>query len=195
MSIDPPGRDGDDNYRDGEIVARVRRGDSDAFERLVRRHLRAAHSVAFSVLGQDCDADDACQEAFMTALERIDQCRDPNQFRGWLLAIVRNKALGLLRGADRRRAVRLESSPLRDPAANPDTSAFWSEAQSEIGKVLSTLTELQRRVLLLHDLEGWKHGEISEQLGISSGSSRVHLHLARRSVRSALGHRYTEGFS
>jgi RNA polymerase sigma-70 factor (ECF subfamily) len=54
---------------------------------------------------------------------------------------------------------------------------------------MENLTELQRKVLVLYDLEGWKHGEIARELGISAGSSRVHLHVARRSMRRLLGGR------
>ena len=56
----------------------------------VRRHLRAAHAVARAKLDNPGDADDVCQDAFIKALERIDDCRNPDGFRAWLLTIVRN---------------------------------------------------------------------------------------------------------
>jgi RNA polymerase sigma-70 factor (ECF subfamily) len=77
---------------DGVLVARVRRGDSRAFDQLVRRHLRTAHAVARSKLDNPADADDVVQDAFIKALQRIDGCRNPEGFRGWLLVIVRNTA-------------------------------------------------------------------------------------------------------
>ena len=80
----------DKGETDGILVANVRRGDSRAFDQLVRRHLRAAHAVARSQLRNPDDADDVCQEAFIKALKRIDDCRDPEKFRAWLLTIVRN---------------------------------------------------------------------------------------------------------
>jgi RNA polymerase sigma-70 factor (ECF subfamily) len=55
------------------------------------------------------------------------------------------------------------------------------------------LTDLQRQVLVLHDMEGWKHAEIGQRLGISTGSSRVHLHVARRAMRKTLGGRLALG--
>ena len=63
---------------DGLLVSRVRRGDSRAFDRLVRRHLRAAHAVARAKLDNPDDADDVVQDAFIKALERIDDCRNPD---------------------------------------------------------------------------------------------------------------------
>ena len=70
----------DSGETDGILVARVRLGDSKAFDQLVRRHLRLAHSVARSTLENPDDADDVCQDAFIRALERIDDCRDPERF-------------------------------------------------------------------------------------------------------------------
>ncbi len=91
-----------------ELVLRARRGDPTAFDELVRRHLRAAYVVALAVLGRPADADDIAQEAFVTALERLEDCRDPARFSGWLLQIVRNRAKHAL---DKRR--------LRDSAGEP----------------------------------------------------------------------------
>ena len=62
----------------------------------MRRHLRAAYAVALAVLGRPADADDVAQDAFIAALERIDDCRDPARFSGWLIKIVRNRALHAL---------------------------------------------------------------------------------------------------
>ena len=84
---------------DAHLVAQVRKGDEQAFEILVRRHLGAAHSFAYSILGEDADADDVCQDAFIIALRRVEQCRAPERFRAWLLAIVRNAAIEKVRHA------------------------------------------------------------------------------------------------
>ena len=180
---------------DGALVEQVRGGDPRAFEQLVRRHLRRAHAAAYSVLGEDADAEDACQEAFLIALEKIEQCRTPENFGAWLTTIVRNEALGMLRSPTRRKSVVLEEAHGHDAGTDPLDSVFLSEARSEIGRVLQSLTELQRRVLVLHDLEGWRHGEIAHELGISAGSSRVHLFVARRAVRAALEHWYLESLT
>src|SRR5688500_13710730 len=77
---------------DATLVDRARQGDAAAFEALVRRHFRVAFSVALSVLADSIDADDVCQDAFVKALERLDECRQPDRFAGWLLQIVRNHA-------------------------------------------------------------------------------------------------------
>ena len=80
---------------DALLVRRARRGDAAAFEALVRKHYRAAYAIAFGVLGSAMDAEDACQDAFVKALERLDEIRDPNRFGPWLQQIVRNRARNL----------------------------------------------------------------------------------------------------
>src|SRR5690349_15054561 len=83
-----------------ELVVRARRGDPAAFTELVRRHLRAAYAVALAVLQRPADAEDVAQDALISALEHLDDCREPARFSGWLVKIVRNRALHAL---DKRR--------------------------------------------------------------------------------------------
>ena len=77
---------------DAELVRGVQRGDRRAAGRLLERYIRACRAVALAVAGTEADADDVCQDAFVAAIERIDDCREPERFGGWLLQIVRNRA-------------------------------------------------------------------------------------------------------
>src|SRR5688572_11592110 len=101
----------------GQLVRSARAGDAAAFEQLVRLHLRAAYSVALAVTNDPSDAEDVTQDAFIAALERLEECKDPDRFSGWLLRIVRNRALNLRRS----QAVRAAQS-LTDAATAPSTS-------------------------------------------------------------------------
>ena len=80
---------------DAALVARVRAGDARAADRLLERYLRACRAVALAVTGNEADADDACQDGFVAAIERIDSCRDPARFGAWVenacLAFARNE--------------------------------------------------------------------------------------------------------
>ena len=176
----------DSGETDGILVARVRRGDDRAFDRLVRRHLRTAHAVARAALDNPDDADDVCQEAFIRALERIDGCRNPDRFRAWLMAIVRNTAHNRRDYNRIREAAPLEKAYSAASADDPLADAARAELRGHLKEAMTHLTELQRRVLVLYDLEGWRHGEIASELGISAGSSRVHLHVARKAMRKRL---------
>jgi RNA polymerase sigma-70 factor (ECF subfamily) len=170
---------------DAELVVLVRRGDRRAADRLLERYLRACRAVALAVTGNEADADDVCQDAFVAAMERIDDCREPARFGGWLLQIVRNHARNALRHHAVRRAEPLDDVVVaaRDtPAAALDRG----ELRGQLLQALGALPEAQREVVLLHDLEGWKHREIAERLELPAGTVRSHLHHARRRLRELL---------
>ena len=170
---------------DADLVIQARSGDGEAFGELVRRYQRAAYAVALSVTGKHADAEDASQESFLVALQRLDDCRNPAKFAGWLLAIVRNRSRNLIRRESLRGG---EQIPISARTTDPDPArmADISALRGRLKEALSELTELQREIVLLHDLEGWKHDEISERLGIPSGTIRSHLHFARKALRAKL---------
>ena len=91
------------------------------------------------------------------------------------------------RFATRHRSTRQLSVSGRD---DPARDLEQSELRSELQAALAELTDLQRRVIVMHDLEGWAHREIADELSISYGSSRVHLHNARRRMRKLLAAEY-----
>lgn len=174
---------------DRDLVTAALRGGTDAFEALVRRHLRAAYAVALARTANPHDAEDVCQDAFIAALERLATLRDPDRFGPWLLEIVRNRALNLLR----RRRVRAEE-PIEEAAhgggSDPGRDLERSALRADLLAALATLDETRREVALLHDVEGWRHAEIAERLGMPEGTVRYHLHEARRTLRERLAGRY-----
>ena len=169
---------------DATLVELARSGDGEAFGQLVTRYQRAAFLVALSVIGRPEDAEDAAQEAFLVALERLDDCRRPSRFGGWLMTIVRNRSNNLVR----REALRA-TDPIpfsaRSNSPTPEREAQLSELRDELAAALGELPEVQRQIVLLHDLEGWKHREIS-RLGLPAGTVRSHLHYACKSLRQLL---------
>jgi RNA polymerase sigma-70 factor (ECF subfamily) len=168
----------------GELVKRARRGDAAAFEVLVRRHYGAAYAVALALTGNTMDAEDVVQDAFVRALERLDSCQ-PDRFSGWLCTIVRNHA-HTVRARERLRAgeeLELADPPGRDRA---DRAAERNELVRTLEAALVGLSPVQREIVLLHDLEGWRHREIAHALGISEVMTRQHLFQARRTLRTSL---------
>jgi RNA polymerase sigma-70 factor (ECF subfamily) len=182
------------------LVVRAQRGEAEAFAGLARAFLRAAYSVGLAVLGRPADAEDVAQDSLLVALERIGTCREPERFAGWLLQIVRNRARNALE-ARRLRDVP-DAAPDRDPGLPGERSAAgWggpgpsavAEERAELAglrrrllEALENLSEVQREVVLLHDLEEWTHPEIAAALGMSEVMSRQHLFQARRVLRGAL---------
>lgn len=170
---------------DAELVRRTRMGDADAFSSLVRRYQRAAYFAALSVTGRHEDAEDVAQEAFMVALERIEDCRNPARFAGWFLTIVRNRARNVIRREQLREGEALPVS-LASGIPGPDRELGRTRLREDLERALGRLSEVRRQVVLLHDLEGWKHREIARALGIPPGTVRSHLHFARKTLREDL---------
>jgi len=170
---------------DAELVIRARSGDGASFGELVSRYQRPAYSVAPAVTGRHQDAEDTVQESFMVALERLDECRSPDRFAGWLLAIVRNRSRNLIRRESLKRADEIPASA-SSPGPGPERAADISALRGRLTEALHELSEVQREITLLHDLEGWKHAEIAEKLGMPAGTVRSHLHFARKALRVQL---------
>jgi RNA polymerase sigma-70 factor (ECF subfamily) len=171
---------------DADLVAQCLRGDTDAFDVLVRRYYRSAFAVALGVLGNRQDAEDVVQDAFVKAVDRLEDCREPSKFVQWMMMIVRNRALS----HRTYRKIR-ETSELLPEIAEAEDSPFIDAARSELAntlqKALATLSETQRQIVLLHDMDGWTHADIAESLGITEVRSRQHLFVARKLLRERLG--------
>lgn len=167
---------------DAALVDLARRGDNAAFEVLVRRYMRPAYAIALGVVKEPADAEDVCQDAFIRALERLDDC-EPARFGAWLLRIVRNRAHSVRRYLGVREASPLDTVSAASRAPGPLRDAERSQLRHELKVALAELIEVQRQVVLLHDLEGWKHREIGELLELPEGTVRAHLFHARRALR------------
>ena len=174
-----------ESLTDGDLVHRAKRGDEAAFSLLVERYQRPAYAVALSVTGRHEDAEDAAQEAFLVALDRLEECRSPERFGGWLMTIVRNRSKNLVRREALRETDEVPPGA-RSRIPTPDRVAETTELRALLRGALASLPELQRQIVLLHDLEGWKHREIADRFELPCGTVRSHLHFARKALRSAL---------
>jgi RNA polymerase sigma-70 factor (ECF subfamily) len=166
-----------------DLVLAAQRGQREAFSELVRRHQRRAYIVARSIVINHEDAEDAVQEAFLHAYRAIDRFLPDQAFGAWLHRIVANAALDVTRRRKVRDADELPetvASPFRDPAEG-------GELRRRLTEALDTLSVRQRAVIVLHDVEGYKHAEIGRMLEIPEGTARSDLHYARSHLRRVLG--------
>jgi RNA polymerase sigma-70 factor (ECF subfamily) len=167
------------------LVARVRAGDSQAYDTLVRRYLKRAYAVAQRMLQNSADAEDVVQEAFLRALERIAQCGPGRAFGPWFFRILITQGLNHQRSSKVRRTEELpESVHNHSPGADIDAEA--SEIRVAFRAALAQLPETQRTIVQLSDIEGYGSGELAAMLDMPAGTVRWHLHQARKFLRSAL---------
>lgn len=166
-----------------DLVLAAQRGEREAFSELVRRHQRRAYIVARSIVLNHEDAEDAVQDGFLHAFKAIGRFLPDQAFGAWLHRVVANAALDLTRRRKVRDAEELPetvASPFRNPAES-------DELRRRLQDALETLPARQRSVIVLHDVEGYKHAEIGRLLDIPEGTARSDLHYARSHLRQVLG--------
>lgn len=171
--------------RDAALVARIQRGDADAFDELVSPLLPRAIVLARRLMEHQEDADDLVQDACLRTLERLDQFDTRRAFAPWFFRVLMN--LGL--NAQQARLVRRHeavSSHTVDESSGPDAHAESADVRERFGQAVRRLSPRQRQIVMLHDADGWSAAEIGESLTLSQPTVRWHLHEARRSLRAAL---------
>jgi RNA polymerase sigma-70 factor (ECF subfamily) len=180
---------------DLSLVARLQRGDQDAFESLVRTHGGRLLSVARRFLGSNEDAEDAVQETFIKAFKSIHTFEERAQLHTWLHRIVVNTSLMKLR--ERRRKPQESIDDLLPTFAadghQTTESREWSDALLErkqtaviVRQAIAALPEQHRTVLILRDIEERDTAETAAILGTTTTVVKVRLHRARQALRSLL---------
>ncbi|MEM7414325.1 MAG: RNA polymerase sigma factor [Gemmatimonadota bacterium] len=170
---------------DRQLLDAAREGDRDAFEQIVRTHFRIAFATARSIVDDPADAEDVVQDAFVRCWQRLSQCSGPEAFAGWLRSVVRSVALNHIE-RERVRATRPLDEVHAAGPASPETDLDRALLADRLRAALRTLPQVQQEILLLHELEGFRHADIANLLGISTVMSRKHLSHARKRMRRAL---------
>jgi len=167
---------------DRDDVAGARAGDARAFERLYRRHAARVHGLALRMMGPGT-ADEATQDVFVRAWEKLGTFRGEAAFGTWLHRLAINLMLSRRAwlGGQRRRLDDREET-LAAQTARPAMTDLGMDFDGAIGR----LPEGARQVFVLHDVEGYKHGEIAAMLKVTSGTTKAQLHRARMLLRRHL---------
>jgi RNA polymerase sigma-70 factor (ECF subfamily) len=149
---------------------------------LYERHAPRVYAVVRRIAGDDELAKDYAQEAWIRAIRALPNFRGDSRFSTWLHRIAVNSALQALRGAESRAK---REAPLPQHVAAP---AFTRDALLErrLESAMDQLPEGMRRVLILHDVEGYTHEEIAEVMGVTGGTSKSQLFKARAKMREML---------
>ncbi|PQV65446.1 RNA polymerase sigma-70 factor, ECF subfamily [Abditibacterium utsteinense] len=175
-------------------VEAARRGDLDAFDRLVARHQNRIFNVCRWIIGDDDDAADAAQEAFVRAFRFLPKFRGDASFATWLSHIATNVARDFAKkrqGAPRSfSTLANDEDPDFEPqseAISPDESLLKNERQRAVQAALSQIPIHFRTVLVLYDLQGHSYEECAALLELPLGTVKSRLSRARLALREALG--------
>jgi RNA polymerase sigma-70 factor, ECF subfamily len=163
-------------------VALAAAGDSLAFERLYRRHVPRVHSLVRRMVGGEADGDEVTQDVFVRAWEKLGTFRGEAAFATWLHRLAVNVALNWRKAAARSRQRFDEEAPVEVRAGRQDRGAERMDLEAAIGR----LPPGARQVFVLHDVEGFRHEEIAELMGVTEGTSKAQLHRARMLLRGYL---------
>ena len=172
------------NQSDGELVARVLRGDLPSYAELLRRHRRGLERYAMLLLGNREDAEEALQDALLRGFRALGQCIEPERFGAWLFRILVNRCR--TRHARRGRPMEPIDGPSAiDPPSTADASA-GIEWREEIHRALALLAPDQREAFLLHHVEGLSYEEMAELTGASRSALKMRVSRASEQLRAAL---------
>ena len=168
---------------DAQLVDRAQAGDRKAFSELVLRHQTAIYRICYRVLGNLQDAEDAAQEAFIRAYDRLHSFQGRSAFKTWMTRLAVHVSLNAL---DRRKRF----NPLVDeheaPGLGPEAEAVRSESVTELHCALQQLQPNHRAAVVLRDLEGISYREIAEHLDVPEGTAKGWVHRGRQQLKELL---------
>ena len=176
-----------DDFDERTLVKTAAGGGVAAFEALYRRHVGRVHGVIVRLVGgPGARAEDLTQEAFVRAWQALPAFRFESAFSTWLHRLAVNTALMELRSRRSRPQDDADDAAL-DMIGSADSAGHATALALDLERAVATLPPRARAVLVLYDIEGWKHEEIAIELGMAVGSSKAQLHRARGLLRARLG--------
>lgn len=173
---------------DPGVLARAQKGDMKAHEVIFRTFSPPVYSLLARMTGSTVTADDLLQETFIEVMRSIDRFRGEASLATWIRKIAVSKCLMHLRSAWRNRATLFrdlgEDHLPYEPAVACDSPL--TQAQMDLERALARLSDTSRVVVILHDIEGYTHGEIAELMGKSVSFSKSQLSRAHQRLRRAV---------
>jgi RNA polymerase sigma-70 factor (ECF subfamily) len=178
---------------DEEVVARVLAGETALFEVLMRRYNQRVYRAARAILGNDLEAEDVMQDAYVRAFAHLAQFERRASFATWLTRIAIHEALARARRAGRHESLDAGEDPPALHAVppvvahrDPERRMFDQEMKSFLEAAIGGLSVDYRTVFMLRDVEGMSTAEAAEALGVSEDVVKTRLHRARGLLREAL---------
>jgi RNA polymerase sigma-70 factor (ECF subfamily) len=183
----PEHREPGDRELEG-LVEAARHGSKPAFDELVRRTYVGTYTLAARLTGNEEDARDVVQEAYLRAWKGMRRFRGDSQFSTWLYRITANTSYTHLQKRNRQRTTRLDdiAEPVDVRTDTPEAAAESGAGLAELGVTLDQLPAKLRQVVVLKDVYGLSHEAIAVELDISVSAAKVRLHRGRKRLRDLL---------
>lgn len=170
---------------DLEWVEQAKRGDDDAFRRLVDRHRDRAYGLALRMLRSPAEAEDAAQEAFVRAWRALGSFRGESAFSTWLYRIVARQCFDRLEQLKRLRRHETTLDPASEPAAAGPDAASAHALTLKIERLMESLSPVQRAAVTLYYWQDRSVEDVAAALGLPENTVKTHLSRARAELREA----------
>ncbi len=169
---------------DTDLVSLAQAGHVEAFERLYRENVGRVHAVCLRMTRDATQAEDLTQEAFIRAWRKLKSFRGDSAFSTWMHRLTVNLVLTHLR-SEGRRASRVTITEDLESVDKTGVQPTMRE-RMDLEAAIAQLPDGARRVFVLYEIEGYRHDEIADMMGIASGTTKAQLHRARRMLREVL---------
>ena len=167
---------------EADWIAKAKRSDAGAFERLYRMHIDKVYGLCLRMTGNVAEAEDCTQEAFIQAWTKLDKFRGDSAFSTWLHRIAVNAVLGRIRKSKREQdRIKIAFEQSSSPVSVADNGEL-----RDLSEAVDRLPQGARHVFVLHAVYGYSHEETGAMLDIASGTSKAQLHRARRLLAQQL---------
>lgn len=175
-----------DNISDTELIESCKSGSADAFKSLYDKYSGRVYALALRLCGNNDIANDLTQEVFIKVWESISSFKGESAFYSWLHRICINAFLMKLRG-DKNYEKKIGENYSNNDDGNLLMLAYTNDDFSlDMEKAIRKLPPQAKLIFILFEIEGYKHKEISQMLNIEEGTSKAHLHKARKILREEL---------
>jgi RNA polymerase sigma-70 factor (ECF subfamily) len=171
---------------EARAIAAVKAGDAGSYDYLVSKYTKRVVSIAWGIVRNATDAEDLAQEAFVKAYESIGRFKTGEPFGPWIYRIVTNLGLDLIKHRKRFRHEEISNAAPAERRDRADLPAIANELAERIGSAIESLPQMQRVVARLYLVEQFDHTEIAAMTGLTEGTIRSHLSLARGKLKEKL---------
>lgn len=174
-----------DPEKEFQLIQKSMLGDPQAFRLLVETYQGLAYSIAFRFTREEQESEDIVQEAFVKVWKNLSRYDKQFSFKTWLAKIVTNLCLDFLKSGRRKKMIREHQVKMTEPSVD-ESKIEMDELKAIVAELASRLTEKQRAVFILRDLEQFTPDEVCAALNMSFGNVKSNLYYARIKIKDGL---------